>query len=89
MTHARPEDEGGKDDLKTRALEQVDEALRTMSDAPDQVAEVVTRALLTAQEALIDGLSECRQLTPYAPIIQVGDSQGLHYECTHRPSHRY
>lgn len=33
--------------------------------------------------------SECRLDRPYAEIIQVGDGSGIHYECTHNPSHRF
>lgn len=89
MTTAQPEEAGNRDDQKRIAIERVEEALRSMDDAPGELPDVVTKALLSAQKALVDSLSECRQLVPYAPIIQVGDGQGLHYECTHRPSHRY
>jgi hypothetical protein len=33
--------------------------------------------------------TECRLARPYAEIIQVGDSSGIHYECTHDPSHTF
>ena len=33
--------------------------------------------------------TECRLARPFAEIIQVGDGSGIHYECTHDPSHTF
>ncbi|MGI8668066.1 MAG: hypothetical protein ACR2N4_18880 [Jatrophihabitans sp.] len=49
----------------------------------------VLHALDLAERELIAPTSECRLAKPFAPIVQIGDSTGLHYECTHSPSHSF
>lgn len=49
----------------------------------------VLHALDLVERELSVPTSECRLAKPFAPIVQIGDSSGLHYECTHSPSHTF
>jgi hypothetical protein len=69
------------------------EAIRAAHKELSSVSELealprILAGLVQAEEELTVG-SECRKAKPYAPIIQVGDEHGLHYECTHSPPHVY
>ena len=49
----------------------------------------VLQALEQAERELSAPSSACRLAKPFAPIVQVGDLHGLHYECTHAPPHTF
>jgi hypothetical protein len=75
-------------EARAQAFDDIREARRELASSDSEVPDVVDRALEEAERELSSD-SECRLAEPFAPIIQVGDQSGLHYECTHFPSHRY
>jgi len=77
------------DDSRRRAVQAMREARAIIRDEfgpalPGRLEEAFDKA----ERELFAG-SECRQAKPFAPIIQIGDQNGLYYACTHNPSHRY
>lgn len=87
--HAAEHEPDHPADLARRA--EVVEAIRAAHKELASVSELdalpkILAGLTQAEEDLTVG-SECRMSRPYAPIIQVGDEHGLHYECTHSPPH--
>jgi len=77
-----------------RARRDIDAALSELADMDNDAAEVVPdaveAALTSAKNALAAERTECRKQTPYSELTLVGDSGGLHYVCSHRPTaHEY
>lgn len=64
----------------------IGDARRLLRDDSPSI-ERVDELLEEAERSLSS--SECRLDRPYANIVQVGDASGIHYECTHHPSHRF
>ncbi|HZX04298.1 hypothetical protein [Kribbella sp.] len=78
-----------EDETQQRAIKAMREARAMVQEAfgqelPGHVVEAFDNA-----ERELFAASECRLAKPFAPIIQIGDTDGLYYACTHNPSHRY
>jgi hypothetical protein len=74
---------------RSAAISAVRAARNELSALPRSEALPKILAGLDQAERELVAPSECRLAKPYAPIIQVGDANGLHYECTHSPPHDF